>query len=87
MGAGNPAGQAPLDFALYAASVTMLVRGDMLAGTMSDYLVREIEATPKHQRAAWHGLRRRRRPGRLAEIALHQLWTGAVERVATSIRP
>jgi thioredoxin reductase (NADPH) len=45
VGAGNSAGQAALHLARYARQVTMLVRGDRLARTMSDYLIREIEAT------------------------------------------
>ncbi len=45
VGAGNSAGQAALHLARHARQVTMLVRGDSLARTMSDYLIREIEAT------------------------------------------
>jgi thioredoxin reductase (NADPH) len=45
VGAGNSAGQAALYLARYARQVTMLVRGDSLARSMSDYLTREIEAT------------------------------------------
>jgi thioredoxin reductase (NADPH) len=44
--AGNSAGQAALYLARYARQLTMLVRGDSLARSMSDYLVREIEVTP-----------------------------------------
>jgi thioredoxin reductase (NADPH) len=46
VGAGNSGGQAALNLARYARQVTMLVRGDSLARSMSDYLIREIEATP-----------------------------------------
>lgn len=45
VGAGNSAGQSALHLARYARQVTMLVRGDSLARSMSDYLIREIEAT------------------------------------------
>ncbi|MGO8957516.1 MAG: FAD-dependent oxidoreductase [Streptosporangiaceae bacterium] len=45
VGAGNSAGQTALHLARFARHVTMLVRGDDLAGSMSDYLIREIEAT------------------------------------------
>jgi thioredoxin reductase (NADPH) len=45
IGAGNSAGQAALHLARYARQVTMLVRGDSLERSMSDYLTREIEAT------------------------------------------
>jgi thioredoxin reductase (NADPH) len=45
VGAGNSAGQAALHLARHARQVTIVVRGDSLARSMSDYLVREIEAT------------------------------------------
>jgi thioredoxin reductase (NADPH) len=45
VGAGNSGGQTALHLARYARRVTMLVRGESLARSMSDYLVREIEAT------------------------------------------
>ncbi len=41
----NYPGQNALHLARYARRVTMLVRGDGLARSMSDYLIREIEAT------------------------------------------
>jgi thioredoxin reductase (NADPH) len=44
VGAGNSAGQAAIHLAKYAARVTILARGDTLRRTMSDYLVRQIEA-------------------------------------------
>src|SRR5215468_9173231 len=46
VGAGNSAGQTALHLARYARRVTMLVRRDSLARSMSDYLIREIQATP-----------------------------------------
>jgi thioredoxin reductase (NADPH) len=45
VGAGNSAGQAALHLGRHARHVTMVVRGDSLARTMSDYLIREIEAS------------------------------------------
>jgi len=45
VGAGNSAGQTALHLARYARRVRMLVRRDSLACTMSDYLIREIEAS------------------------------------------
>jgi thioredoxin reductase (NADPH) len=46
VGGANSAGQAALHLARYAASVTLLVRGASLAASMSDYLIRQLEATP-----------------------------------------
>jgi thioredoxin reductase (NADPH) len=45
VGAGNSGGQSALHLARHARQVTMLVRGDSLARSMSDYLIQEIEAT------------------------------------------
>ena len=44
-GAGNSAGQAAISLAKYAASVTILVRGDSLHDSMSQYLITEIGKT------------------------------------------
>ena len=46
VGAGNSAGQAALYLARYARQVTMLVRGGNLERSMSEYLIREVRATP-----------------------------------------
>jgi thioredoxin reductase (NADPH) len=46
VGGGNSAGQAAMYLARYAGSVTVLVRGDTLAESMSQYLIGEIEAAP-----------------------------------------
>jgi thioredoxin reductase (NADPH) len=45
-GGGNSAGQAALHLARWARRVTIVVRAKSLAGSMSDYLVRQIRATP-----------------------------------------
>jgi thioredoxin reductase (NADPH) len=46
VGAGNSAGQAVLNFANQSARVTMLVRGDRLSKSMSEYLIHRIEPHP-----------------------------------------
>ncbi len=46
VGAGNSAGQAVLNFANQTARVTMVVRGDRLAKSMSAYLIERIERHP-----------------------------------------
>jgi len=45
-GGGNSAGQTALHMAKWANQVTVLVRAATLAESMSDYLIREIAATP-----------------------------------------
>jgi thioredoxin reductase (NADPH) len=49
VGGANSAGQAALHLAKYAACVTLLVRGDSLATSMSEYLITQIAATPNVQ--------------------------------------
>jgi thioredoxin reductase (NADPH) len=46
VGGGNSAGQAATFLASHARRVTLLVRGDTLAESMSDYLIRTLETTP-----------------------------------------
>ena len=46
IGAGNSAGQAAIFFANHARSVTLLVRGESLAESMSTYLIEQIAAKP-----------------------------------------
>ena len=81
VGAGNSAGQAAIYLARSARSVTLLVRGDSLAKSMSDYLVKEIDATPRvrvrqqTEVAAAHG------DHRLTELVLRDRATGSDETV------
>src|SRR5215813_13782082 len=46
VGGGNSAGQAALHLSKYAQQVTIVVRSQSLAASMSDYLIRQIEAAP-----------------------------------------
>jgi thioredoxin reductase (NADPH) len=81
VGAGNSAGQAALHLAKYAKRVTMLVRGDTLGRSMSDYLVKELQANdtitvrPGTQVVGAGGA------GRLEQLTLHHARTGATETV------
>jgi thioredoxin reductase (NADPH) len=47
VGGGNSAGQAAMYLARYATHVTMIVRADGVAASMSRYLIQQIEAEPK----------------------------------------
>jgi thioredoxin reductase (NADPH) len=44
IGGGNSAGQAAVNFSNFAKSVTLLVRGDSLAKSMSHYLIEQLNA-------------------------------------------
>ena len=46
VGGANSAGQAAMYFSRYAGRVVMLVRGDSLSKSMSQYLINQIGATP-----------------------------------------
>jgi thioredoxin reductase (NADPH) len=46
IGGANSAGQGAMHFSKFARHVTMLVRGESLAATMSQYLIDQIAATP-----------------------------------------
>ena len=74
VGGGNSAGQTALHMAKWAARVTVLVRGESLADSMSDYLVREIDAAPNvdvfYQRPG--GRRQRHPPSRIADPGRHR---------------
>jgi thioredoxin reductase (NADPH) len=49
IGGANSAGQAAMNFSKYAGSVVMLVRGNSLAASMSQYLIDQIKQTPNIQ--------------------------------------
>ena len=84
VGGANSAGQAAMNFAKYAEKVVLLVRGEGLAATMSQYLIDQIERTPNIQIwthasvAAVHG------DTRLEEISILCSDTNKVERVLAS---
>jgi len=49
VGGGNSAAQAVVHLARFARTVTLIVRGNALERTMSDYLVQQIRSTPNVQ--------------------------------------
>jgi thioredoxin reductase (NADPH) len=49
VGGANSAGQAAMNFAKYADRVVILVRGEGLGATMSQYLIDQVEKTPNIQ--------------------------------------
>src|ERR1700740_2545894 len=49
VGGANSAGQAAMNFSKYAERVVILVRGDSLSSTMSQYLIDQIKQTPNIQ--------------------------------------
>ena len=81
VGAGNSAGQAAIYLARSARSVTLLVRGDSLAKSMSDYLVKEIESTPAVLARLQTEVAAARGDRRLTELVVRDRRTGSEETV------
>jgi thioredoxin reductase (NADPH) len=81
VGGANSAGQAAVHLARYAAQVTVLVRGQSLADSMSDYLIREIESAPnivvRYRVAVTGGAGQ----SRLEHLTLTDMESGAAETV------
>ena len=84
VGAGNSAGQAAVHLARYARHVTMIVRGAGLAASMSDYLVKTIEATPNIDVRLRTTVVDGDGVGRLRGLVLHEDVTGRVETVTAA---
>ena len=84
IGGANSAGQAAMNFARYAEKVVVLVRGDSLASTMSQYLIDQIERTPKIQVWTHASVAEVHGQSRLEEISVLCSDTGKTERVPAS---
>ncbi|OZC03373.1 FAD-dependent oxidoreductase [Rubricoccus marinus] len=83
VGAGNSAGQAALHFAEYAAQVTILVRGDDLAKSMSQYLVDRIEAHEQIEVCLGHEIEACHGNGHLERITIRDREGGGTTEVET----
>jgi thioredoxin reductase (NADPH) len=86
VGGANSAGQAAMNFARYAKRVVILVRGDSLASTMSQYLIDQIKQTPNIELWAHGSVSEAHGDSHLEEISVLCSDTGKTERVpATSM--
>jgi thioredoxin reductase (NADPH) len=84
VGAGNSAGQTAIYLARSARSVTLLVRGDSLAKSMSDYLITEIEGTPRAHVRLHTEVAAARGDHRLTELVLRDRATGRDDTVSAA---
>lgn len=82
VGGGNSAGQAVLHLARYARQVVLVVRARSLEAGMSNYLVREIEATPNVDVRTGTAVVGGGGEGRLQPLVLNDSGTGEQETVA-----
>jgi thioredoxin reductase (NADPH) len=84
VGGANSAGQAALHLAKFAARVTLLVRGESLTASMSDYLIQQIEATPNIAVRLRTEVIDGRGESRLEGLVLKDAETGEQEEVAAA---
>jgi thioredoxin reductase (NADPH) len=82
VGGGNSAGQAAVHLARSAASVTLVVRGERLGASMSDYLVGELAETANIQVRLGTEVVDGGGSGRLERITLRDRERGTTEEVA-----
>lgn len=86
VGGANSAGQAAINFAKFADKVVILVRGDGLAATMSQYLIDQVQRTANIQLWTRASVKEVHGEKRLEEISILCSDTNKVERVpATSM--
>jgi thioredoxin reductase (NADPH) len=81
VGAGNSAGQAALHLAKHARSVTLLVRSESIARSMSTYLIRAIESTPNVTARCGTEIVDGGGAGRLEHLTIADRATGTAEQV------
>src|SRR5438477_610556 len=84
VGGANSAGQAAMNFSKYAERVVILVRGDSLSSTMSQYLIDQIKETPNIQLWTHAGVAEVHGDTHLEEISVVCSDTNKVERVPAS---
>jgi thioredoxin reductase (NADPH) len=84
VGGANSAGQAAMNFAKYADRVVILVRGNSLASSMSQYLIDQIKQTPNIQLWAHASVAEVHGESHLEEISVLCSDTNKVERVPAS---
>jgi thioredoxin reductase (NADPH) len=86
VGGANSAGQAAMNFAKYAERVVILVRGESLSSTMSQYLIDQIKEMPNIQLWTHASVSEVHGETHLEEISVLCSDTGKIERVpATSM--
>src|SRR5918998_1377525 len=84
VGGANSAGQAAVHLSEYASRVTLVVRGRSLATSMSDYLIKEIEAAPNIELRLGARVVDGGGEGRLEHLVLKDLTSGSTETVPTA---
>jgi thioredoxin reductase (NADPH) len=84
VGGANSAGQAAMNFARYAERVVILVRGESLSSTMSQYLIDQINRMPNIQLWTHASIAEVHGESHLEEISVNCSDTNKIERVPAS---
>jgi len=84
VGGGNSAGQAAAHLARYARSVTVLVRGDSLTKSMSDYLIMELGQLRNVSVRLAANIVDSEGDDHLEALIIHDIATGTIERLPTT---
>jgi thioredoxin reductase (NADPH) len=84
IGGANSAGQAAMNFSKYAKRVVILVRGDSLSSTMSQYLIDQVKATPNIELWTHASIAEVHGDTHLEEISVLCSDTNKIERVPTN---
>jgi thioredoxin reductase (NADPH) len=84
VGGANSAGQAAMNFSRYAERVVILVRGDSLSSTMSQYLIDQINETPNIQLWTHASVSEVHGETHLEEVSVLCSDTNKIERVPAS---
>src|ERR1700681_4600553 len=84
IGGANSAGQAAMNFSKFAERVVILVRGESLAATMSQYLIDQIKEMPNIQLWAHASVKEVHGTTHLEEVSILCSDTNKIERVSAS---
>ena len=84
VGGANSAGQAAMYFSKYAKKVNMLVRGESLVKSMSQYLIEQIDGTDNIEVMPFHSVKEAQGDTRLETILVEDSQTGETKSFATN---
>ena len=84
VGGANSAGQAAMYFSKYARKVNMLVRGESLVKSMSQYLIDQIDETENIEVLPFHSVIEAKGDTRLEMLRVEDSQTGEIKELKTS---
>lgn len=84
VGGANSAGQAAMYFSKYARKVNILVRGESLVKSMSQYLINQIDETDNIEVMPFHSVKEAQGDTRLERILVEDSQTGEVKTFPTN---